>query len=600
LLATYFGAQWRRAVLLALLLLGSIGLQLINPQVIRFFIDTAQAGRADSVLLLAALVFVLAGLAQRAIAFCALYVGENVGWAATNALRADLARHCLRLDMSFHKAHTPGELIERIDGDVAALDDFLSQFSIRLVGNAILILAILALLFREDWRLGLGLVVYTLLAFAALSGVQRLGTRRWAAERQADSELFGFLEERFSGTEDIRASGAEAYTLRRLDALMDVMLKNNRSARLVSNLTFVLTNFLFVVGYALGLGIGAYLYTHDHVSIGTAFLVVYYIGMLSWPLESIREQAQNLQQASASIGRIGDLLNLRPRVIEAPRATLPAGALALAFDDVSFEYDDMAEGSKQKAESGDTLSENDVLLTADRRLSAAAVLHGITFDLKPGAKLGVLGRTGSGKTTLTRLLFRLYDPSAGVIRLDGVDIRDAALADLRGRIGMVTQDVQLFQASIRDNLALFDGSIDDARIERALHELGLLEWLRALPDGLDTKLGAGGLGLSAGEAQLLAFARVFLRDPGLVILDEASSRLDPATERLLERAIDRLLLGRTAIVIAHRLGTVQRADEILILDGGRVAEHGPRARLAADSGSRFARLLQTGLEEVLA
>src|SRR5690242_17552475 len=236
LLATYLGAQWRRAALLALLLFSSIALQLIKPQVIRYFIDTAQAGRADSVLLLAAAVFVAAGLAQRAIAFGALYVGENVGWAATNALRADLARHCLRLDMSFHKAHTPGELIERIDGDVSTLDDFLSQFSIRLVGNAVLIVAILALLFREDWRLGLGLVVYTLLAFAALSGVQRLGTRRWAAERQADADLFGFLEERMSGAEDIRASGAEGYTLARLDRLMHELMEKNRAARLVSNM----------------------------------------------------------------------------------------------------------------------------------------------------------------------------------------------------------------------------------------------------------------------------------------------------------------------------------------------------------------------------
>jgi len=230
----------------------------------------------------------------------------------------------------------------------------------------------------------------------------------------------------------------------------------------------------------------------------------------------------------------------------------------------------------------------------------SSVLSEVSFTLAPGTKLGLLGRTGSGKTTLSRLIFRLYDPTAGAIRIGGVDLRDAAFVDLRGRVGMVTQDVQLFQASIRDNLALFDRAIDDARIEWALDELGLLEWLRALPDGLDTRLGAGGLGLSAGEAQLLAFARVFLRDPGLVILDEASSRLDPATERLLERAIDRLLAGRTAIIIAHRLGTVQRADAILILDRGQVAEYGPREQLARDESSRFAQLLQTGLEEVLA
>jgi ATP-binding cassette subfamily B protein len=171
---------------------------------------------------------------------------------------------------------------------------------------------------------------------------------------------------------------------------------------------------------------------------------------------------------------------------------------------------------------------------------------------------------------------------------------------VRQRVGMVTQNVELFRASIRDNLTLFNPSISDVRLHRVLDDLGLSEWLAGLPEGLDTELAAGGADLSAGQAQLLAFARVFMGDPGLVILDEASSRLDPATERLIERSVDRLLEGRTAIIIAHRLATVQRADEILILDQGRVVEHGPRAALAGDPGSHFARLLRTGLEEVLA
>jgi ATP-binding cassette, subfamily B, bacterial len=233
------------------------------------------------------------------------------------------------------------------------------------------------------------------------------------------------------------------------------------------------------------------------------------------------------------------------------------------------------------------------------------VLDGVSFTLEAGKVLGVLGRTGSGKTTLTRLLFRLYDVDEGSITLHGRDLRTAPLSDLRQHVGMVTQDVQLFEATVRDNLTLFrayDRSrppIADADILTAVDTLGLSDWLRSLPDGLDTVLKSGGQGLSAGQAQLLAFTRVFLRDPKLVVLDEASSRLDPATEHLLERAIDRLLAGRTAIIIAHRLRTVQRADDILILENGRLLEYGPRATLAQDPSSRFARLLQTGLEEAL-
>jgi ATP-binding cassette subfamily B protein len=211
----------------------------------------------------------------------------------------------------------------------------------------------------------------------------------------------------------------------------------------------------------------------------------------------------------------------------------------------------------------------------------------------------LLGRTGSGKTTLARLLFRLYDPKSGCIEINGADVRNARLETLRRRIAIVTQDVQLFRASVRDNLTFFDSSISDQQILATLNELELGDWYRSLPQGLDTELDTGSRSLSAGEAQLLAFTRVFLRNPGLVILDEASSRLDPATEQRLERAIDRLLENRTAIIIAHRLETVHRADQIMILDAGMVSEYGDRQQLATDRGSRFYRLLQTGLEEVL-
>ena len=232
------------------------------------------------------------------------------------------------------------------------------------------------------------------------------------------------------------------------------------------------------------------------------------------------------------------------------------------------------------------------------------VLHNLSLRLQPGTVLGLLGRTGSGKTTMTRLLFRLYDPDNGTIRLgttDGLrDIRQLPLVDLRRRVGMVTQNVQLFHATVRDNLTFFDCSIPDEQILQVIQELELGEWLQSLPEGLDTELESGGGGLSAGEAQLLAFARIFLRDPRLVILDEASSRLDPTTERLIERAVDRLVQDRTAIIIAHRLGTVQRADEIVILEEGRICEHGVRSKLASDPTSRFYGLLQTGLEQVLA
>jgi ABC-type multidrug transport system fused ATPase/permease subunit len=227
------------------------------------------------------------------------------------------------------------------------------------------------------------------------------------------------------------------------------------------------------------------------------------------------------------------------------------------------------------------------------------VLRDVSFSLEPGECLGLLGRTGSGKTTISRLLFRLHDPSRGTIHLGGTDIKETEIDAMRERVGLVTQDVQMFEASVRENLTFFDPNVRDEDLVAVFGELGLDAWLHALPDGLDTILGPRGRGLSAGEAQLVAFARIFLRDPGLVILDEASSRLDPATERFLERAVTRLLEHRTGVVIAHRMSTVLRADKIVILDGGSVAEAGDRRTLQADDGSRFARLLRAGMVEEL-
>ena len=320
------------------------------------------------------------------------------------------------------------------------------------------------------------------------------------------------------------------------------------------------------------------------VTIGTTFLIVTYIGMLSAPLEEIRGQAEQFQEASAGINRVGELLAQKPAVSDQGRLTTLPPPLGLDFDRVDFRYADNGDDAAKQA--GDLVLEN------------------ISFSLAPGRVLGVLGRTGSGKTTLTRLLFRLYNPESGSIRLGGTDLRDLSFDALRSAVGLVTQDVQLFGATVRDNITLFDDQVPDADIEAALASLGILDWVRAMPEGLSTKLAPGGGGMSAGEAQLLAFARILLRDPGLVVLDEAASRLDPITERRLERAIDRLLdsngARRTALVIAHRLHTVERADDILILERGRVVEFGPREVLAANPDSRFSMLLRTGMEVALA
>lgn len=566
-LVTYLRPQWPKVVLLAVVLLSSIGLQLLGPQVLARFIDMARAGAAPDDLLRIAALFLTVACAGQVVSALAVYASENVGWTATNLVRADLALHCLRLDLSFHNARTPGEMIERIDGDVTHLSRFFSQFAMRVLGNLLLLVGVLVMIFRVDRRVGLAYVAFSLFALFVLRRLLELAVPYWKQARQASAILLGFLEERLAGTEDIRSSGATAYVMRRFFQAVRDQMEKARRAWVMGTSMWATTAALLTLGNAMAFGLGSTLYGAGLITIGTVYLLFHYTEMLRWPLEQITREVQELQRASASVSRVGDLFRLQSSTADGG-GELPVGPLAVEFAAVSFGYDDQL------------------------------VLRDVTFRLQPGRVMGLLGRTGSGKTTIGRLLIRLYDPLSGAIRLGGTDIRSVHLADLRHRAGMVTQDVQLFHAPVRDNLTFFEPRITDKEILEVLERLGLDHWYRSLPHGLDTVLSSRG-GLSAGEAQLLAFARVFFKHPGLVVLDEASSRLDPATEALIERGVDVLLADRTAIIIAHHLKTVRRADEIMIIDNGQIQEHGERTVLERDSSSRFSALLRTGLEEVM-
>jgi len=573
LIARYLAPMRARVAVLIALLLGGIALKLAIPLFLRAFIDAARDGALTSALAATAGLFLVFALADEAANALTTFVGQDVRWRATNALRADLTRHCLRLGMPFHNAQTPGKMIERIDGDVTELSNLMSDYALRALGNGVLLFGVLVMLAREDWRLGVAYACFVAVTLGALGRTIGFATAHWERAREAAAELFGFFEERLAGLEDLRAGGAEAWVRQGYHDGQRALMHVERRAFLLGSTSWIAAVALFTAGNLLALGMGAWLFQGGAITIGTVYLVFHYTEMLRHPIEQLADQLRDLQRAGGSLRRVVGLLAEPTRVEPAPEAAVavPTGALKVAFEGVTFGYH-----------------------------AGAPVLDDVGFVLPPGQVLGLLGRTGSGKSTIARLLFRLYDVDAGAVRVGGVDVQDARLVDLRRRIGMVTQDVQLFQATLRDNLTFFDRAVADERLLEALEALGLGEWYGRLPLGLDTELASGGGGLSAGEAQLLAFTRVFLSDPGLVILDEASSRLDPATELLIERAVDRLLVGRTGVIIAHRLGTVQRADAILILDAGRVSESGARLDLLADPTSRFNALLHTGMEEVLA
>ncbi len=571
LLVRYLQPQWPWMGLLAAILGGIIATQVLMPLVASHFIDEATSGGTLRDLMMLAVLTIGLALAGQSVAVAETYVAERVSWAATNALRVDLVAHLLRLDAAFHNAHTPGELIERVDGDVATLARFFSRFVVYILGNGVLMLGVIVLLFHVDWRVGLGLSAFVALVLAAMLRIRAVATPAWVAERQASADFYGLVGEYLAGLEDIRSSGARAFVLRRFAEVMRAWLAATRTAQMWGYRLAATSQGIFALGMAFAFALSAMLFTSGTLTIGTMYLIFQCTEMLRQPAEQIRRELQDLQQADASMGRVEELLRMTPHLADGPGAALPPGPLAVAFDEVSFGY------------AADT-----------------PVLRAVSVCLAPGRVLGIVGHTGSGKTTLTRLLLRFYDPLAGVVRLGGMDLRNVTLAAARARIGLVAQDVRFFTASVRDNLTLFDDSVPDDQITTIVATLGLAGWLRELPRGLDTLLGAGGAGLSAGQAQVLACARIFLRDPDLVILDEPSSRLDPATERLVQTAWGRLLAGRTGIIVAHRLATLAFADDILVLEDGQVREYGPRLALAADPASRYAALLRATTEEIFA
>jgi len=571
LFSKYLKPQWRKALVLGILILMTIGMQLISPQVMRYFIDAATGKDVSKTLTPAALIYITVSILQQFMSVISTYLGESVGWTATNAMKEDLVHHCLSLDMSFHKVYTPGHMIQRIDDDITALSNFFSRFTIKVLGNILIICGVLGLLCRENIRLGVIMTIFVATTLVLLQKARAKSVPYEKDARRAYGDLSSFVEERLSGTEDIRANGAEGYVMRKLF----MYLRNRNTKQLKSNIIVnsirISAVVMNTISTCIGLVVGYFTYKAGIATIGTVFLFIMYIDLIFRPVMQLVQQLEDLQNASVAIQRIDELYSLKPTIIDGNLSELPEGALGIEFDAVNFVYE---EGEDK-------------------------VINDISFKLEPGKVLGILGRTGSGKTTLTRLISRLYDVTSGEVRLDQINVKDLKISKIREKIGLVTQDVQLFNASIRDNLTFFNGSIPDEKIMSVFEELGLIQWFSSLPEGLETKIISSTNGLSAGEAQLLAMARIFLKDPAIIILDEASSRLDPATENLLSFAIDKLLAGRTGIIVAHRLGTVQRVDEILILESGCIKEHGAREVLLRDSSSAFYNLMEKGMEEVM-
>lgn len=560
-----------RLIVLLVMLLTSTGLQLLHLQITKRFIDTAAGGGLLSSLIQLAGLFLIVAVVNQLITVGVSYLGNDISWRATNRLRGDLLKHCLRLDMRFHNMKTSGEMIERVDGDVTSISNFFAMFIVQVIGSFVLLAGILGFMFTVNLPIAIVMTVFTIISIMFMVFIRNLGVHSSKNEREASASLFGLIEERIAGIEDVQANGHVPYVMNRFHRLMRAVFLKGRKAWMLRVVPWNTTVVLFALAVTAVLLIGVRYYLIGEISLGTLFLIYQYTQMLNDPIEMLGDQVQEFQKAKSGMLRSRELLSNRSEIVDGNQEQLPDGALSLEFEGVNFSYNE------------------------DK-----PVLKDINFTVKPGERLGIIGRTGSGKSSLSRVLLRLYNINSGVIRIGGTDITKLKISSLYRRVGMVTQDVQLFDGTLRDNLTLFDHNVSDDFILETTERLGLRQWIDAQPEGLDTHLTTGGASLSAGEAQLFALTRVFLTEPSLVVLDEPSSRLDAATENLLQVAVDQMMSQCTGIIIAHRLSTLEQVDKIMVIGDGRILEFGEREVLAQDPSTHYARLLISGREEELA
>ncbi|MGE0878405.1 MAG: ABC transporter ATP-binding protein [Acidimicrobiia bacterium] len=537
------------------------------------FVDLAAERAPTSRLVPLAASFGVLGLVTAAATVLVTWQATKVAWRITDRLRMELAGHVLSSDLTFHRDHTPGELVTRVDADVTAMTQFLSQVVARVL--AIIVLAIAAVVVMAFVVpmlapvLGIGLLFVGWVTYAQRDS----NTAATVAERRAEASVMSAAEQYLAGADDIASLAAGAHGVGRVASLSDsVVVAIKRRVSVQMRVQGTIRNSLVLVE-ALVLGIGAALLRRGMLSIGDVFLAFRFVAQVRSPIEGLTWRLQEAQGAAGAAARVLELLQDRRQVVDGD-ATIPSGRLDVRFEAVALTYRD-----------------NDDETTAVRMLD----LH-----LRASRTLGLLGRSGSGKTSVARLLLRLVNPSTGRVVVNGVDLSTVADDHLRARITAVPQDVQLFPGTVRDNVTLF-ATFSDEAVREALDQVGLGAWLASLPAALDTVLGndaraAAGAeaGMSAGQAQLLSLARALLRDPDLVVLDEATARVDPETQAAIAGATEMLLDGRTAVIIAHRIETLDVCDDIAVMADGRVVEYGERRRLRDDRSSEYARLLAAG------
>lgn len=483
-----------------------------------------------------------------------LYISSEAGLAS---LRTKAFRHVHDLSVLTQNNERRGTLVSRVTTDVDQISTFMQSGGIQFLVSAGQLIVALVLMAVYSWQLMLVVVVCFVPLGFAVRHFQRWVSAAYRTVRERVGDMLGGIGEAVVGAAVIRAHGIEDRTAQRVDVAIDGFKDAQTRAQKLVAWTFSTSELVAAIANAGVVALGVWLGIAGDISAGRLVAFLFLVTLFIAPLQTATEVLNQAQNAIAGWRRVLAVLDTEPDVPDpGQRGTvLPRGAVEVAFDDVAFAYP-----------------------------GGPTVLRDVDLRIAPRRRVAVVGETGSGKTTFAKLLTRLMDPVSGRVLIDGTDLRDVRGASLRERIVMVPQDGFLFDATLADNIRYGRPGVPDTEVRRALDDLGLADWADALPNGLATEVGQRGESLSAGERQLVALARAYLADPDLLVMDEATSAVDPATEVRLQRALDGVTCGRTAISIAHRMSTAEAADEILVFDAGRVVQRGPHAELAAVPG----------------
>jgi ATP-binding cassette, subfamily B, bacterial len=536
------------------------GCLLAGPALVKHGIDAGLRGKDEGALDLSAGLYLAVALGGLFFARSALWAVSKVGEPFLRDLRNRVFRHLMSLDLGFFEREQTGRLVARLTSDVDAMQDLVQIGLAQFAQNIFLFVGAVVVILVLSWQLALCTLVVVPPVVWASRWFRRESSRAFLEVRDRIGHNLATLQEGLAGVRVVQAFGRERAFARRFRETNEAQYDANLETVRISTRYFPFIEFCGVAGTALIIGVGGLFADQRIVTVGTVAAFVLYLNSLFEPVQQLSQLYNTLQQAGAAMKKLVGLLDTQPRIAERTGAVDLPPTGVLEVDDVSFRYGD-----------------------------GPLVLRNVSVSVGDGERLALVGPTGAGKSTLAKLMSRFYDPAEGSVRFGGVPLTDVTLASLRERIIVVPQEGFLFAGTIRDNVRVGRASASDDDVEGALDALGILDRFRALPAGLETEVRERGSRLSAGERQLVSLARAALADPALLILDEATSNLDPGTEHDVEEALEALTDARSVVVVAHRLSTASRADRIAVVDHGELQEIGSHQELVRREG-RYASL----------